>query len=188
MNGYLLFGGIFYEYLGPLLYKNIERYIIQAYLVHPWNSKDISLYWQKSAQFDGLISWNSMTHLFYLERKDPGCCYGRILRGRPLIIWGGGANRKKNSFGGMQKKNKTNRECPKKKFVRENPHHAPQMINGQPLRDKMFAFLFVYSSIRKTQKVSYQVSHHFKIISWWFHFMSMQAPILQNGLEEMKHL
>ena len=23
---------------------------------------------------------------------------------------------------------------PKQKFVRENPHHAPQMINGRPLR------------------------------------------------------
>ena len=30
---------------------------------------------------------------------------------------------------------KTNRECPKKNFVRENPHHAPrQMINGRPLK------------------------------------------------------
>ena len=29
--------------------------------VNPWNSIDISLYWQKSAQLDGQIAWDVMT-------------------------------------------------------------------------------------------------------------------------------
>ena len=30
--------------------------------LYPWNSKDRSLYQQKSAHLDGQIPWNSMTH------------------------------------------------------------------------------------------------------------------------------
>ena len=33
-------------------------------VLHPWNSKDRSLYWQKSAYLYGQISLNSMTHPF----------------------------------------------------------------------------------------------------------------------------
>ena len=46
--------------------------------------------------------------------------------------WGCGANRKKNSFGGMQEKKRT--ECPKKKKISSRKSAPPpQMINGRPL-------------------------------------------------------
>ena len=62
------------------------------------------------------------------------------LRGRPLIIWGGVVQNEKKKCKGEICSSRQDRilkiwfeGSPKKKIVRENPHHAPQMINGRPL-------------------------------------------------------
>ena len=42
--------------------------------LHPWNGKDRSLYWQKSAHLDGHISWNFMTHPYI----PPFLCWASV--------------------------------------------------------------------------------------------------------------